>query len=1089
MRGLGKLFKKLGMSYEDDLVQDSPPQVRPITVTNEPTIGRTTRIHHNIPLAPAPPINENQSFLTPDPPAAITSSYSHYGDALHFADRSYVNDTTARGYQHGAYPATNTTTTTTTVTTNTFTTNEPSRTDLNSNRSRPLHKVFNDTGHYLQPTGEHDQTEADKRATRQSRDTVRTTEDTHDNSRWSNASTRKSSGSNSIYSTFGPESYPSSETIFDDKYVQEKECEKDLTQIVAENMQRRNPARVVVETDPTEYGNRMPGSFTQDIDSDTDTDGEDDEGNDDDDDIFVDATGPSQEDIEREKKEARLSKRLSGGHYGSAGGLLFSIIPPPTPVKSQHRRSRPPPEDVAHSMLKWKRQSTGRFSAKSTDQESLTVVIETEDELSVPEKDTLRVKTEEALTGSNRLIPTPSSSVDRKSRRESLNSFSDVFSKDAWTVPDLHIDITCASENNTTDSCLREEEDDDQKSCETSEAKEASRRLWEEDSTFVPREQIAEWLGQGKPLNAKTLIYYMEYFQFSSMRLDAAFRKLCSKLYFKAEAQQIDRILEVFAKRFWRCNSTCIFGSADVVYAVVYSLLLLNTDLHVAQGNHARMTRQAFVKNTMSTIRDQRQGTHGNASVQLSKVWEADMETCLKELYISVKQYQILQPLSNRPNNKTTTLEKRVSILGGRRVADMKRSMGAMMGKAVRESMLIPDEVQPRPSTSSGRQRPSSPPLARSPRRDSFSSVASSKSYNSLAVRGGGGGSTGATLSPHYQPMIHFMDTHSSALFSSQPPYLKEGVVVRKHLLENANQKAKHREWREIFLVVSQGELKMYALQGSSSDTERRSMLRASSASLANLADSFTKNSSSGPASFGGVQQNRWAAHSHLIGTIKLNHSLSNVLPPPGYNRQRPDVFAIQQPHGGVYLFQAASREQVNEWVATCNYWAARESKEPLQGGVSNMEYGWGSCLNDVILNLDAADYGGAITGRCLQDADTVMVYDWRAPTPPMVPSTLDESEQYNTLQKHLTSLNDEINDHRELKKKILIKASAAINPYSNFPSKSQNHTKVMANWESKSKYMLHEIIKYQNYCNVLEKSMERRKEQQRNQDEDSNCK
>lgn len=86
------------------------------------------------------------------------------------------------------------------------------------------------------------------------------------------------------------------------------------------------------------------------------------------------------------------------------------------------------------------------------------------------------------------------------------------------------------------------------------------------------------------------------------------------------------------------------------------------------------------------------------------------------------------------------------------------------------------------------------------------------------------------------------------------------------------------------------------------------------------------------------------------------------------------------------------------------------------------MEYGWGSCLNDVIMNLDSVDRGGAITGRCLQDADTVTVYDWRAPTPPMVSSTLNEKEQYGTLQKHLAGLNEEINDHRELKKKILIK-------------------------------------------------------------------
>lgn len=125
------------------------------------------------------------------------------------------------------------------------------------------------------------------------------------------------------------------------------------------------------------------------------------------------------------------------------------------------------------------------------------------------------------------------------------------------------------------------------------------------------------------------------------------------------------------------------------------------------------------------------------------------------------------------------------------------------------------------------------------------------------------------------------MDKHSSALFASRPPYLKEGVVMRKHLLESKNQKAKHREWRECLLIVGQGELKMYGLQSEStsettSSSARRNMLRASTASFANLADSLSKNYQSSTTtgmqssisnpnvslSFGGVSQstnNRWA--------------------------------------------------------------------------------------------------------------------------------------------------------------------------------------------------------------------------------------
>lgn len=42
-----------------------------------------------------------------------------------------------------------------------------------------------------------------------------------------------------------------------------------------------------------------------------------------------------------------------------------------------------------------------------------------------------------------------------------------------------------------------------------------------------------------------------------------------------------------------------------MVHAIVYSLLLLNTDLHVAAGDHKKMSRSAFVRNTMNAIRAQ----------------------------------------------------------------------------------------------------------------------------------------------------------------------------------------------------------------------------------------------------------------------------------------------------------------------------------------------------------------------------------------------------------------------------------------------------------------------------------------------------
>lgn len=112
-------------------------------------------------------------------------------------------------------------------------------------------------------------------------------------------------------------------------------------------------------------------------------------------------------------------------------------------------------------------------------------------------------------------------------------------------------------------------------------------------------------------------------------------RRLCSKLFLKAETQQVDRILEEFSRRFWDCNHIRLYGSASasmsstfycsmahascdvgVVHAVTYSLLLLNTDLHVADIT-SRMSRSQFVRNTMTAIQMQLHPTRYGSTTDL----------------------------------------------------------------------------------------------------------------------------------------------------------------------------------------------------------------------------------------------------------------------------------------------------------------------------------------------------------------------------------------------------------------------------------------------------------------------------------------
>ena len=159
---------------------------------------------------------------------------------------------------------------------------------------------------------------------------------------------------------------------------------------------------------------------------------------------------------------------------------------------------------------------------------------------------------------------------------------------------------------------------------------------------------------------------------------------------------------------------------------------------------------------------------------------------------------------------------------------------------------------------------------------------------------------------------------------------------------------------------------------------------------------------------------------------------------------------------GGVYFFQAGTEELANEWVSTCNYWAARQSKEPLPGGVSNIEYGWNRVEDDVHaqddeegiseaekalaqqrenraqgnysadtfslrsqrsrLGIRLGDGLSTLRGGSSPYTDRIYINEWKAPMPNMHISTLDEEGQLESLQRQTETLKEELKKHDALK-------------------------------------------------------------------------
>lgn len=244
-------------------------------------------------------------------------------------------------------------------------------------------------------------------------------------------------------------------------------------------------------------------------------------------------------------------------------------------------------------------------------------------------------------------------------------------------------------------------------------------------------------------------------------------------------------------------------------------------------------------------------------------------------------------------------------------------------------------------------------------------------------------------------------------------PWAKEGMLCRKQYWESTGKRAKDKSWTDVFVVIQKGTLNM-----------------------------FTFGEMSAASRGGGVGGGNWLANATPMGTVNLAHSLAHVLPPPGYNRSRPHCFVLTLSTDAVYFFQAGTEDLVNEWVSTCNYWAARTSKEPLQGGVSNMEYGWSKVEqmqsnpqpNNSIDNSDAySDVFSVRSGRSkiskrsfdvLGSArsnyspfamEKIFINDWKAPIPSTVPSTHDEETQMEALQKQVSILKRELAAHDKI--------------------------------------------------------------------------
>ncbi|KXX74681.1 Cytohesin-4 [Madurella mycetomatis] len=579
----------------------------------------------------------------------------------------------------------------------------------------------------------------------------------------------------------------------------------------------------------------------------------------------------------------------------------------------------------------------------------------------------------------------------------------------------------------------------------TEDDRQKAQKIFEGSEDYIAKDKAAAWMGEEGIVRQRTLRAYMDLYDFENQSIVASLRQVCQRLLLRAETQQVDRILVAFAKRWCECNPNHGFKTSDIIHTICYSIILLNTDLHVADIEH-RMTRSQFIKNTMTTIRqavqesapeaferpsilpgkgglglesdprtseehdkhrsfrasfkppprpgsalgiisDQGAGESCGPLVKAPfdgtlRAWESQVEIVLKDIYSSIRDDRL--PLFGAESSPMTPSS--LSVMG------MLKRSPSVLSKAPSEGVAstrgrISEAAKANSSrwNSKSRSRPRGFGTGFSSSRTSFedgnsvwSPTDSSATWSKVSL-----GRTHTSMSMDsfgssyprgdFQQSIGFANALSQAIIREDsalealkdeikneqllddeslelagPPWVKEGIVTHKHHLDGIDKKAKDRNWSEVFAVIQKGQLSLFSFSPNKSLRNKNRRGLGNNGTLPKGAV---------------VGGGNWQDNATNLGTFSLRQTLASALPPPGYSRSRPHVWALSLPTGAVHLFQVGTPEISREFVSTANYWSARLSTHPLVGGISNIEYGWSepiinnalvSAINDSATNVAA---------------------------------------------------------------------------------------------------------------------------------------
>lgn len=119
---------------------------------------------------------------------------------------------------------------------------------------------------------------------------------------------------------------------------------------------------------------------------------------------------------------------------------------------------------------------------------------------------------------------------------------------------------------------------------------------WLIEDERLDKTLVGDFLGDNDEHSKAIMCAYIDAKDFSEMDIVAALRFFLEGFRLPGEAQKIDRLMEKFASRYCDCNpNNTLFTSADTVYVLAFSVIMLTTDLHSPQVKN-KMTKEQYIK-------------------------------------------------------------------------------------------------------------------------------------------------------------------------------------------------------------------------------------------------------------------------------------------------------------------------------------------------------------------------------------------------------------------------------------------------------------------------------------------------------------